>query len=237
MAAPSLVDFLGCFICGPRGKKAGQNPLQMEQLLRPSITLNRDAAPEEQPESKEEAEESSIRNSAVSKRVSFGGRERDASAGAEESSFWSSSLKGGIAKSPVETTIRGWMKKRGRGWPHSWQRRYLVFHKGDLKLRYYAPNRSGEPIDLKGEVALSGASFDEIHPEILLLHLKGEEDGSLPALKEHSDQSNGTNKPGEVLQCKPEGSTEARDTWIKFVNDAVKQANNQNRAWWRSSKQ
>ena len=30
---------------------------------------------------------------------------------------------------------------------------------------------------------------------------------------------------------------QARDTWIKFVNDAVKQANNQNRAWWRSSKQ
>ena len=45
---------------------------------------------------------------------------------------------------PPALTVEGWLMKRGRGFPHAWQRRYFIFERATCRLTYYAPSATDE---------------------------------------------------------------------------------------------
>ena len=45
---------------------------------------------------------------------------------------------------PPALTVEGWMMKKGRGFPHAWQRRYFIFERATCRLSYYAPSATDE---------------------------------------------------------------------------------------------
>ncbi|KAL1525537.1 hypothetical protein AB1Y20_020392 [Prymnesium parvum] len=74
--------------------------------------------------------------------------------------------------------VEGWVTKRGTGFPHKWQTRYMMFEPSGNKIRYFdKPSSTDSTAVLKGEAVLVSVSLDKNEKFGLLLETTAETSG------------------------------------------------------------